>query len=830
MPGPRVVIIGAGIVGTSLADELTGRGWTDVTVLDRGPLPATGGSSSHAPGLVFATNPSETLSRFAQYTIDKFRGLSQTTDRLCFNPVGGLEVATTEARMTDLHRKAGWARAWGVPAQIVDATECARLHPLLDPTTVLGGLHTPADGLADALSCVEVQRRRAEAAGARFVGDTVVRAVTTVGDRVTGVQTADGSHPADLVVSCAGFWGVEIGAMVDLAVPLVAMGHQYVETTPVQELRPFADHRVGKAAATLPILRHQDADLYYRQHGDRIGIGYYGHRAMPVDMDRLYRDTREQPMPSMLPFTADDFAPAWSESTRVLPDLASAAVADGFNGIFSFTPDGGPVLGPHPGLDGFWVAEAVWVTQSAGVARTMAHWMIDGNPDLCVAGCDIARFSAREVAPDHVAAMSARAFDEVYDIIHPREQRSIQRDLTVSPLHDGHRDRGAVFVTSHDWERPAWFEENAALPTHKTANIGSANTAMTREDDFSTRHWSPIVLAEAAATRAGVGLFDMTSLMRVDVSGPDAASFLSPILTRSPDRAVGTVIYALMLDPSGGILSDVTVARIAADRFQIGVNGPLDLARLTSLARVARRDGVDVEVRETTRETACIGVWGPAALALVGPLAADALDADALGFYRTLRTRIADVEVLAMRVSYVGEFGWELYVDADDAVTLAGELTTAGEPLGAVWAGRGALDTLRIEKGYRSWGTDMTAVHSPDEAGLAFAVAKNHDFVGRAAMMQRPVRRRLHTLVADDPGTVLLGREPVTGPDGTVGHVTSAAFSPAVQRTIAYAWGAPELRVGDRVRVDHLATTATFTVSPTTTVDPENARLKGRTS
>ena len=825
MTGPRVVIIGAGIVGTSLADELTGRGWTDVTVLDRGPLPATGGSSSHAPGLVFATNPSETLSRFAQYTVDKFRGLAETSDRLCFNPVGGLEVATTEARMTDLHRKAGWARAWGVSARIVDAAECARLHPLLDPATVLGGLHTPTDGLADALACVDVQRQRAEAADARFVGDTRVRAIVTTGDRVTGVETADGIHPADVVVSCAGFWGVEIGAMVDLRVPLVAMGHQYVETTTVDPLRGSVDPRVGKAAATLPILRHQDADLYYRQHGDRIGIGYYGHHAMPVDMDRLYRDTREQPMPSMLPFTPADFAPAWTESTRVLPSLASASVADGFNGIFSFTPDGGPVLGPHPGLDGFWVAEAVWVTQSAGVARTMAHWMIDGSPDLCVAGCDIARFSARETAPDHVAAMSARAFDEVYDIIHPREQRSIQRDLTVSPLHERHRARAAVFVTSHDWERPAWFEANTALPQIDTARAASAH-----RDDFSTRHWSPIVLAEAAATRAGVGLFDMTSLMRVQVSGTDAVSFLAPILTRDPDRAVGTVIYALMLDPSGGVLSDVTVARTAAESFQIGINGPLDLARLRALARVARRDGADIEVREITAETACLGVWGPAALALVDPLSEAALGPDDLGFYRTVRTRIADVSVLAMRVSYVGEFGWELYVAADDAVTLADELTSAGASLGAVWAGRGALDTLRIEKGYRSWGTDMTAMHSPDEAGLAFAVAKNHDFVGRAAMSQRPVRRRLHTLVADDPGTLLLGREPVTGPDGTVGHVTSAAFSPIVHRTIAYAWGAPELRVGDQVHVDHLATTATFTVSPTTTVDPENARLKGRTA
>ncbi|GAA1464318.1 GcvT family protein [Williamsia maris] len=818
MSNPHVVIIGAGIVGTSLADELALRGWTDVTVVDRGPLPATGGSSSHAPGLVFATNACETLSGFAQYTIDKLVSLS-TPDRLCFNQVGGLEVAATAARMDDLHRKAGWARSWGVSAEVVDADRCAQLHPLLDPSRVLGGLHTPDDGLADAQATVDAQRARATAAGVRFRGDEQVLAIETGGGRVTGVRTARETLPADIVVSCAGFWGVEVGAMVDLAVPLVAMGHQYVTTGAVENMGGYVDERPGKAAAAMPILRHQDSDLYYRQHGDRIGIGYYGHRAMPVAMDELYRDTAGQPMPSMLPFTPEDFDPAWTESTRLLPALAKTHVAEGFNGIFSFTPDGSPLLGAHPGLDGFWIAEAVWVTQSAGVGRTMAEWITTGTPDVDVSGCDIARFSALEVERDHVDVLSARAFDEVYDISHPREQRTVARDRQTSPMHAGHLRRGAQFVTSHGWERPAWFEANDPLASGGRDALG---------DEWFRRWWSPTVLAEAAATRTAMGLYDMTSLMRVEVTGADAARFLAPLLTRDPDRPIGTVLYALILDDTGGIRSDVTVARTAADRFQIGVNGPVDIAWLTAHARRARAGGMSVSVRETTTETSCLGVWGPRAESVIAPLTTTAVDATSLPFYRCAPATVAGVEVLLMRVSYVGEFGWEIYADAADGAELADRITEAAQPVGAVWAGRGALDCLRIEKGFRSWGTDMSAVDSPDEAGLAFAVAKNHEFVGRAAMLERPVRRRLHTVIADDPATVLMGSEPVSTADGPVGHITSAAFSPTIGRTIAYAWGPADLRTGDQVGVDWFDTTASFTVSPTTTVDPENARIKGR--
>ncbi|WP_299574269.1 FAD-dependent oxidoreductase [uncultured Williamsia sp.] len=817
--GPRVVVIGAGIVGTSLADELVARGLTQVTVVDRGPLPAAGGSSSHAPGLVFATNASRALSDLAAATVTKFRDLS-TPNALCFNAVGGLEIATTPERLAELHRKAGWAASWGRHAEVVDVTECVRLHPLLDADAVLGGLHTPDDGLADALTCIAVQRRRAEAGGARFLSDTRVVDVLTAGDRVVGVRTDSGVLDADVVVSCGGFWGAELGELVGLTVPLVPMGHEYVTTTAVPASAPFVDRRDGHAAATLPILRHQDADLYYRQHGDRIGIGYYGHDPVVVDMDNLYADTADEPMPSMLPFSENGFRTAWDESRRVLPGLRDAAIADGFTGIFSFTPDGGPMLGPHPGLDGFWVAEAIWVTQSAGAAAAIADWVVTGSPGIDVSGCDVNRFAPAELDREAVVARSSRAFVEVYDVIHPRAQPADARDLRTSALHDDHVGRGASFGVSHGCERPLWFSTNEPLTDRFP--VGTPDLP-----EWYRRGWSSIVLAEAVATREVGGIYDMSSLTRVQITGPDAVATLAPLITRDPDRPVGSVVYALMLDDTGGVLSDVTVARVADDRLVVGVNGPLDVARLTSAARRARAAGASVDVREITDETCCVAVWGPRALDIVAPLTDLDVTPSGLRYYRCAEASVAGVSALLTRVSYVGEFGWEITTSAADGPRLAAALGENADRHGAVWAGRAAMDCMRIEKGYRSWGTDMSRTDSPDEAGVAFAVAKDHEFIGRAAVAERPVVRALHTLIADDADTVLLGSEPVRHRGTDVGYVTSAAWSPTVGATVAYAWGPPDLRPGDAVTAEWFGAERSLRVAPSVTVDPENLRVKG---
>lgn len=604
---PRVVVIGAGIVGANLADELTQRGWTDVTVLDQGPLPLTGGSTSHAPGLVFQTTASRTMSAFASYTVEKFLALGRDPGEgdgaWCFNQVGGLEVATTEERLADLHRKQGWAASRGIPAAVVDAGECARRHPLVDPSRVLGGLYTPTDGLAEASRAVTALMRRAQARGAEFRGSTRVTGIAQRDGRVTGVLTDRGEVGADIVVSCAGFWGRAVGEMVGMRVPLLPLAHQYAITGQVPPLVGRNDEEIE---ARLPILRHQDQDLYYREHNDRIGIGSYAHRPMPVELTELPeidgRGVSASAMPSMLPFTEEDFASSWEHSLRLLPSLHDTKIETGFNGVFSFTPDSGPLIGESPDVAGFWIAEAVWVTHSAGVARSVAQLLVDGRSEVDLHGCSVHRFEEFQTADAYVSETSQQNFVEIYDVVHPLQPRGSPRDVRVSPFHVRQRELGAVFGEVRGWERPRWFEANAGLVDELPPQWQPPP-----RDPWSARFHSPVAAAEAWKTRTAVAMYDMTPLTRIEVAGRGAVAFLDRLATGKMDKSVGSVTYTLALDEAGGIRSDLTVARLGEDLFQVGANGPLDVHHL----RHAAAGEPDVAVRDVTGGTCCVGVWGP---------------------------------------------------------------------------------------------------------------------------------------------------------------------------------------------------------------------------
>ena len=810
MTAPRVVIIGAGIVGANLADELTARGWTDVTVLDRGPLPRTGGSTSHAPGLVFQTNASKAMTEFAKYTVSKFLTLD------CFLQVGGMEVATTPARWEDLKRKHGWAQSWGVEGSLIDAEECVRRWPLLAGSQVLGALHMPTDGLARAAKAVEVLAARAGSRGARFVGSTRVTDVLQEGGRVTGVRTNQGDFPADVVVSCAGFWGREIGAMVGMDVPLLPLAHQYVKTGQVAEL---VGRNTEEVEASLPILRHQDQDLYFREHVDRIGIGSYAHRPMPVDESTLDPAVTETAMPSMLPFTEDDFAPSWEESKLLLPALRQTKVEEGFNGIFSFTPDGQSLVGESADVRGFWLAEAVWVTHSAGIAKAVAELLVDGHAETDLHEVDVHRFEDVQLARSYVDETAQQSFVEVYDILHPLQPKLSPRDLRVTPFHARQRELGAVFLEAGGWERPHWFEANA--PLLKKLPHDALPPA---RDAWSAQFHSPIAAAEAWQTRNGVALYDMTPLKRVEISGPGSLEFLQSLTTNQLDKSVGSVTYTLMLDDAGGVRSDVTVARLGPELFQVGINGNIDVDHFVKHAPAG------VQVRDITGGTCCVGVWGPLARDLVQPLSREDFSHPALKYFRARRARIAGVPVVAMRLSYVGELGWEIYTSADNGLRLWDALWAAGQPLGVIAAGRAAFNSLRLEKGYRLWGTDMTTEHDPYEAGLGFAVrpAKG-PFAGRDAIEGRSeetASRRLRCLTVDDGRTVVLGKEPVFVDGVAAGYVTSAAYGYTIGRPIAYAWLPASADIGSSVEIEYFGRRVAATVAAEPLVDPGMERIR----
>ncbi|WP_406214054.1 FAD-dependent oxidoreductase [Streptomyces canus] len=812
MAGPRVVIIGAGVVGAALADEISARGWTEVTVVDQGTLPATGGSSSHAPGLVFQANSSKTMTELARYTVEKFCSLD-VDGQPCFLQVGGLEVATTPERVTELHRRQGWLTSWGVESRILTADECVDKHPLVNRDRVLAGLHIPTDGLAKAVLAVEAQIRRATERGVTFLARHEVLDVLQADGEVTGVRTDRGDLQADIVVCCAGIWGPKIARMAGMNLPLTPLAHQLAWTGPV----PALAGQTGEAVR--PILRHQDADLYYRDRHDTLGIGYYGHRPMPITADEILSVDEADGMPSVLKFTEDDFADAWTETQSLLPATREAKIEEAINGLFSFTTDGLPLLGESPDVKGFWVAEAVWVTHSAGVGRAVAEWLVDGHcSSFDLHECDVNRFEPHQLAPEYVLARDCQNFVEVYDILHPLQPSGDPRPLRTSPFYARQQELGAFFLEANGWERPHWYEANAGLVEGRS---------IVTPNDWAARYWSPIVGAEAQATRETVAMYDMTALKRLEVSGRGAADFLERLCTGKVAKSVGSVTYTLLLDHDGGIRSDITVARLAPDLFQVGANGNLDLDWFT---RHLPADGT-VQVRDITPGTCCIGLWGPLARDVLQPLTDEDFSAAGLKYFRAKRAHIGSVPVTAMRLSYVGELGWELYTTADQGLKLWDTLWRAARPLGGIAAGRGAFNSLRLEKGYRSFGTDMTYEHDPYEAGVGFAVkADKEDFVGKTALERRKadVRRKLTCLTIEDPRAVVMGKEPVYDGQRPVGHVTSAAFGHTIGKGIAYAWLPAELAVAGRaLHIGYFDRRVEAVVAEEPLFDPAMSRLRG---
>jgi glycine cleavage system aminomethyltransferase T/glycine/D-amino acid oxidase-like deaminating enzyme len=805
----RVVIIGAGIVGTNIADELLAQGWNNITVVEQGPLHMPGGSTSHAPGLVFQINSSKTLSSFATYTIEKLLSLD------CFNQVGGLEVAATPERLEELKRKHGYGASWGVTSRLLGAEECKKLYPLLNDQVVLGGLHIPTDGLALAAKAVQVLIERTQTAGVRYIGNTAVTGIEQAEGHVTGVLTKNGTIPADLVISCGGFWGVELGAMVGLTIPLLPVGHQYVKTTPIDALK-------GKNApnsASLPILRHQDKDLYYREHGDTYGIGFYGHRPMPVvaaELGETPKQVTESNMPSRLDFTPSDFEPAWELSKEILPALKESQIASGFNGIMSFTPDGAPLVGMAPNLHGFFVAEAIWVTHSAGVARAVAQILTTGVSEINSAECDLFRFEEVQLNPEYIKETCSQNFVEVYDIIHPLQPRDSPRNLRMSPFFARQCQLGAYFLESGGWERPQWYEANASL----LDQVPDSWKPVPR-DPWSAQFYSPVAAVEAWKTRTAAAMYDLTSIRRLEVSGPGAVQLLNQVTTGDiVAQKVGTVVFTLMLNHKGGIISDVFVTRLSSDVFQLALNGVPDLVYLQNNAKIQAKKYPKswTQVRDITSGTCCIGLWGPSAPSVMASATQNHRSISSLPQNGVDSTYIGGVPVMVSRTSFVGEEGWELCTTADNGARLWETLWIAGQPLGMVAAGRSAFEALRMENSFRAFGSDMTSEHNPFEAGVDYAVdASKTGFVGETAIRRlrktRPVKS-LRALVVNDGRSVVLGKEPVFYKGKVTGYVTSAAFGYTLGLPIAHVYLPISVQHGEVVEIEYFGKRIAAAVVP----------------
>ena len=813
----RVVIIGAGIAGASVAYHLAQRGWKDIVVVDKGPLFRTGGSTSHAPGLVFQVSFSRMMSVFARETARIYDRLNPSAGKRLWTAVGGLEVAWTPERLEDLKRKVGAGRAWGVETCLLGPEETREKVPLLSEA-IHGAMFTPGDGVARAWElAAEMGRRAQDCGGARFYGDTAVTGIDLANGRVTAVRTSRGTIRTEVLVCAAGIWGRLIGRMAGVALPLAVLRHQYAVTAPLPQLA--AETRDCRH----PIIRHQDRATYFRQHYRSYIIGSYDHEPMLVEPEDIRAHGEAAEMPSMMPWSDSAFRNGMVAAGELLPALRDAELVRKVNGMFIFTPDAMPVLGEAPHVKGFWSAEAVWITHAGGVGKAVADWMVDGEPRLDLWEADIRRFHPHQLTHAYFSRRGARQYREVYDIVHPLQQVEEPRGLRILPYHQRCEELGARFVESAGWERPQWFEANAAL-------LQGSGTHGHERGGWGGRFWSPVIGAEHQAVRQRVGLFDLTPFAKLKVRGPGALRFLQRITANQMDRPVGSITYSAMLTPRGGIKCDLTVTRLDDDTFMV-VTGAATAAHDRAWMEGHKPDDGSVVISDESTRWCCIGVWGPLARELMRQVSDDDLSASGFPYLTARRICLGEIPALALRISYVGELGWEIYAPFEFGRRLWDLLWDGGRRLDAVAAGLGAFDSLRLEKGYRLWGNDIHTEYNPFEAGIGFAVRMGKgDFIGREALeraRRKGPARKLCCMTFDASNTVVLGKEPIRADGRVVSYVTSANYGYSIGRGIVYGYLPLDYaRVGTKVEVEYFGEAHPATVSAEPLWDAKMERLK----
>lgn len=768
-----VVIVGAGITGCSAAFFLTLKGWKNIIVVDQGPLFKTGGQTSVSPGLLFQVHTSRTMSLLAQQSHQMYTNLSLHGNP-CFFRVGSLEVARTSQRWVDLKRRLGLAQAWGVPeAELISPDEARLYLPLLNPSTISGALYVASDGAVNPLGVAEALANAARRRGVKFMGNTTVTAIERSEGRVRAVRTPAYRIPTDHVLVCAGAWSTNVTRLAGAPLPLQPMQHQFVRTTPVDEL--VQEHR----EVVHPVLRDYDSSIYFRQYTNSYGIGSYNHEPLLINPYHL-PSVQESDMPAALPFTERHFEDAWQEAQTLLPALTNTDLAVKKNMITAVTPDGLPLIGEHQETRGLWVAAGVDVSHAAGVGKAIAEWISDGYPGLDMRELDLNRFGVHASTPAFLRLRAARQYQREGKINHPRQQPDYLRNLKVSPFYIRQRDLGAVFFETFGWERPQWYEANKKLPMPTGAPLLSG---------WAGYNWSPIIGAEHIATREHVALFDITALPRCEITGQGALAFLEHICTNIIDHPIGSVVYTIMATPSGGIKTDAVVARLGTRRFLVGMNSPQDVVWLR---QHLPEDG-SVVLTDITSSVCGLGVWGAKSRALLQKVSDNDFSDRSFPRFSARMIAIGAVPVTALRISFAGELGWELYTSFDYGLHLWDILWDAGYDFGLIAGGHGALDSLRIEKGLRAWGAELTADVNPYTAGMAQVVhLEKPDFIGREALVQikrQLISHRLCCIALDNPSVVLVGNEPVLNEHGqVVGFVTSANYAYSSRQNIAYAY------------------------------------------
>ena len=750
----------------------------DVVLLERAKL--TSGSTFHAAGLVGQLRSNANVTQLLKYSVDLYAHLeSETGLATGWKQNGGLRLACTDARMVELKRQATTAHSFGLDMEILTANQAQDLWPLMDVSDVLGAAFLPTDGQVNPADITQSLAKGARDAGVQIVEDCGVTAVSVEQGHVRGVVTELGRIETDVVVNCAGQWAREVGRMAGVNVPLVSVEHQYIVT-----------EQIRGATSGLPTLRDPDRGIYLKEEVGGVVMGGYEPNPKPWATAGVPGGFNFK----LLEPDYDHFQQHMEQATARVPALASVGVRELINGPESFTPDGNFILGEAPEVKGFFVGagfNAFGIAAGGGAGKALAEWIVEGEPPMDLWVVDIRRFGKHHRSDDWVRARTLELYGKHYTIGWPHEEHRSGRPLARSPLYGELERAGACFGEKFGWERPNWFAATGEQP-HDVYS-------------FKRQNWFKAVGQEHKATRERVAVFDQSSFAKFLLVGKDAAKALSWICSNHIDKPVGSLTYTQMLNPKGGVECDVTVSRVADNEFYI-VTGTAFATHDFAWIDGSIPDGLDARLFDVTSSFAALSVMGPKSRELLSKLSDDNLSNDGFPFGSCRDITVGGTPVRALRVTYVGELGWELHVATELALTLFQRLSATGRAYGLANAGYRAIESLRLEKGYLAWGSDIGPDYTPFEAGLGWAVKlkRDVDFVGRQALTalgSGPLTRRMTTFTVDDPSVVLLGRESIYRNDEPVGWLSSGGWGYTVETNIGYGY----VRNSDGVTDEYLS-------------------------
>ena len=829
----KIVVIGAGIVGNSLVYHLARHGWKNIVLLDKGPLPNPGGSTGHASNFIFPVDHSKEMTMI---TLDSMR---QYKELGVFTQSGGIEVARTDERLEELRRRMASAKAWGVESKLLTPDEVQELVPYLDKSVIKGGFYTPSVGVVDSLRAGTLMREYAIEQGVlKVFPNTEIENLVVKKGKIRAVKTNRGKIKAKYVMIACGCWSPRIAAMAGATIPLTPAVHQMISVGPISLFEKTSSE------IEYPIVRDMDTFCYERQNGNDMEVGSYAHRPILMHANDIPSIEESALSPTELPFTEDDFEPQLEQALELMPEILGdekAGIRHAINGLLSLTPDGSPIIGETVEVKNLWSVAAIWIKEAPGFAKAAVELFTHGASEIDIHACDIARFYEYGRTSHHVTARTAEAYNKTYGIVHPREQYASNRNVRVSPFYMREVELGAEFFETAGWERPQWYNSNIKLLDEYKERVQE------RPHEWDARWWSPIINAEHLALRDRVGMVDLTAFAQFDIQGPGVVDYIEKMAVNQMDVPVGRGVYTPILNPHGGFKSDLTILRLAKDKYRI-ITGGSDGGRDKKwFMDHLPKDG-SVTFTDLTSAICTVGLWGPKARDVLQAATNDDVSNEAFPYGTVKYLIVNGVPALAFRISYVGELGWEISTNMEHGLKLWDTLWEAGQKYGIVPVGIGVYGTTgRLEKGYRLMGHELESEYTPVEAGLDRRLVKKADFIGKEAYLkarEAGPAAILCTLTVDDHTSAsgikryMNGREPIVTPDGKrivdgkgrPSYVTSAGAGPSVGKHILLAYLPPELaQAGTQLAVEYMTELYPVTVAVVGNrplFDPENERMK----